>query len=70
MSPPKYGKVRTTGVCVDDQATYRCAYGFQISHKETRTCMEDGTWSGSAPVCDRKYNRYGYGHKNYNGHGH
>ena len=64
LTPPKYGKVRISGYCVDDYAVYGCAYGHQISHKDRRVCQEDGTWSGSEPTCDRKYvnkySRHGY----------
>ena len=64
LTPPKYGKVRISGYCVDDYAVYGCAYGYQISHKDRRVCQEDGTWSGSEPTCDRKYvnkySRHGY----------
>ena len=37
-----------------DTVTYSCNNGFQkISGDAIRTCQDDGSWSGTAPVCER-----------------
>ena len=34
-------------------ATYTCATGYDgLVGSETRTCQNNGTWSGEAPVCN------------------
>lgn len=35
-------------------ATYTCIPGFLLSGTSTRTCQEDGRWSGEEPTCERK----------------
>ena len=41
------------------QAMYTCEEDFKIhSGRQPRLCQEDGTWSGTAPVCERKNNFY------------
>ena len=41
---------------VDTVATYTCVTGYTLNGNTMRTCMSDGVWSGSAPVCQRKWN--------------
>ncbi len=43
---------------VNTVATYTCDTGYTLSRlsSTTRTCGSDGVWSGSAPVCQRKWN--------------
>ncbi|XP_064386661.1 sushi, von Willebrand factor type A, EGF and pentraxin domain-containing protein 1-like [Halichondria panicea] len=36
-------------------ATYTCDTGYTLNGDTTRTCRSDGIWSGSSPVCQRKY---------------
>ena len=43
-----------TGTIVDSTATYSCNDGFTLEGQSTRTCQDDGEWSGSAPTCERK----------------
>ncbi len=40
---------------VNTVATYTCVTGYTLKG-DTRTCGSDGVWSGSAPVCRRKWN--------------
>ena len=58
---------------MDDYAIYRCAYGYDLSNKHRRrVCQEDGTWSGSAPDCEKgkyydHYDDYNYDEYNQDG---
>ena len=36
-------------------ATYTCDPGFSPVGEPTRICGSDGTWSGMAPTCARKF---------------
>ncbi|CAN8001467.1 unnamed protein product, partial [Ixodes hexagonus] len=36
---------------VHDTVHYKCHPGHVMAGHETRTCLRDGTWSGSAPTC-------------------
>lgn len=36
---------------VGREITYRCPVGHKVDGNETRKCMSDGFWSGSAPPC-------------------
>ncbi len=46
------------------KATYTCEAGFYLEGNEVQVCMDDdgmeaiGVWSGSAPVCQGKWNRF------------
>lgn len=31
--------------------TYKCDAGYELFGSETRTCQENGRWSGSLPFC-------------------
>ncbi len=39
-------------------ATFTCDTGYTLNGGITRTCGSDGVWSGSTPVCQRKWNRF------------
>lgn len=48
---PAHGSVdRTTGMA-GDVATYSCDVGYALVGDSTRTCGDDGSWSGTAPTC-------------------
>ena len=36
-----------------DTCTFTCDNGHELTGSETRTCQNDGMWSGSEPTCDR-----------------
>ena len=49
---PNNGQVTfSSGVVVGSRATYTCNTGYFIVGESTRTCQQDGTWSGSVPTC-------------------
>ena len=54
LANPTNGEVDLTGTIVDSTATYSCDDGFTLQGQSTRTCQDDGQWSGSAPTCERK----------------
>ena len=37
---------------VGGRATYTCNSGFTLVGSSTRTCLSDGSWSGSRPFCN------------------
>ena len=53
LSNPSNGRVRITNDVPGSTATYTCNSGYTLVGGETRTCQNDGTWSGSAPTCTR-----------------
>ena len=38
----------------EDTCTYTCNTGYKLTNSNTRTCQNDGSWSGSAPMCRRE----------------
>ncbi|MBX3268954.1 MAG: hypothetical protein KF729_01765 [Sandaracinaceae bacterium] len=51
LSAPAGGRVDRTSGAFGDVATYACDPGLVLSGSPTRTCLADGTWSGTAPSC-------------------
>ena len=45
------GSVNMTGVTPGSTATYNCNQDYQLKGPATRTCLADGTWSGTEPTC-------------------
>jgi len=55
LDHPDNGKVEVEGQEVGHTATYTCDFGFVIKDGDImRTCQDDGTWSGDAPVCTQE----------------
>ena len=52
---PANGQVFFSSTVEGSVATYSCDSGFVINGEVTRTCGEDGTWSGEAPTCERMF---------------
>ena len=46
------GDVSTNGLSTGSTATYSCNGGFTLVGDTTRTCQDNGTWSGSEPICE------------------
>ena len=55
LSSPRHGRVSVTTRDVGDRVTYTCNSGFRLIGSSTRTCLSDGSWSGSQPICSRMY---------------
>lgn len=54
LSDPENGKVTLTGTDVFSMATYNCNQGFGLLGVSSRICQDSGSWSDSAPTCERK----------------
>jgi hypothetical protein len=52
LDAPEHGHVMLDkGQSVGSKATYSCDSTFQLNGNATRTCQNDGSWSGDAPQC-------------------
>ena len=49
---PDNGRVMITGSTYGSVAIYSCEPGYELVGDETRSCEEDGTWSGDEPTCE------------------
>ena len=52
LNDPSNGQVTLTGTTVGSLATYQCNSGFSLVGNMERTCQDDGSWSGTDPICD------------------
>ncbi|KAJ8348744.1 hypothetical protein SKAU_G00273330 [Synaphobranchus kaupii] len=41
----------TEGVAVDSRCDYACDKGYEMEGDRTRTCLDEGVWSGIEPTC-------------------
>jgi hypothetical protein len=51
LQPPENGSLSSTTGLPDQTVTYDCAWGYVLVGDSTRTCLENLTWSGTAPTC-------------------
>ena len=51
LENPDNGIVDVSGNQPGDTAVYSCNDGFTLDEVDTRTCGQDGQWSGSEPTC-------------------
>ena len=51
LENPGNGTVDVSGNQPGDTAVYSCNDGFTLDGEDTRTCGQDGKWSGSEPTC-------------------
>ena len=56
LSSPRYGRVSVTTPDVGGRATYTCNSGFILVGSSNRTCLSNGSWSGSQPICNCRLN--------------
>ncbi|XP_071035623.1 sushi, von Willebrand factor type A, EGF and pentraxin domain-containing protein 1 [Parasteatoda tepidariorum] len=48
---PENGRVFFTSLEYGSQLKYECETGFILKNYQTRTCSENGTWTGPEPLC-------------------
>ncbi|XP_068102447.1 sushi domain-containing protein 2 isoform X2 [Hyperolius riggenbachi] len=51
LEPPKNGKKNGTSYLVNFKVTFSCNKGYLLSGSSSRTCLQDGTWSGETSHC-------------------
>ena len=51
---PEHGEVDGEDHSFQSAVLYSCHKGYQIYGRDTRFCLEDGTWSGEMPMCQSK----------------
>ena len=52
LDDPDNGQVNhTAGTTFQQTATYSCTTGHNLTGDSTRTCQDNGVWSGSEPTC-------------------
>ena len=54
LSDPDNGAVDQPSSAVGSIATYVCNDDYLLVGSDTRTCQDNGEWSGEEPVCERK----------------
>ena len=54
LQDPQNGRVTIRGAGPGSVAAYTCNPGFRLVGSQERRCQSDGTFSGSAPICERK----------------
>ena len=47
--------VYTMGTVHQSQAMYACNHGYNLTGGDTRTCGADGSWNGTAPMCQSEW---------------
>ena len=55
LEQPLNGVLRIFGTTLANPARYDCNIGFQIVGFNIRVCLENGSWSGTAPRCESMY---------------
>ena len=54
LPDPFNGRVNQRGNNPGDRASYTCNSGYELQGDSTRTCQNNGQWSGDAPTCERE----------------
>ena len=44
----------------EDTCSFTCDTGYELTGSDTRTCQNDGSWSGSTAMCSRSESFYTY----------
>ncbi|XP_078660674.1 uncharacterized protein LOC144905141 [Branchiostoma floridae x Branchiostoma belcheri] len=66
LSAPVNGALSPGGPHVyQDVVTFTCSTGYVVASVSTVTCQADGTWSGTAPTCNRCHNQFNFPRNNF-----
>ena len=52
LPDPTNGRVNVQGNRPGNRASYTCNSGYELVGQSTRTCQNNGQWSGDAPTCE------------------
>ena len=55
LPDPQNGRVSQRGNKPGDRASYTCNSGYELVGQSSRTCQNNGQWSGDAPTCESKW---------------
>ena len=58
LDAPDYGSVSASDSTYGSKATYVCDHGYEMYGQDYRTCEYNGKWSGRAPTCKRKGQKF------------
>ena len=56
-NPPNGGVIHDGGTDIGAIAKYACINNFLLVGSTTRTCMENGNWSGVEPTCSKNVDK-------------
>ena len=51
LQAPTNGRVVVSGLVFGSEARYSCDSGYSLEGEASRTCRENGAWSGIPPIC-------------------
>ena len=54
LDSPSDGNISISTTIPGSTVSYTCELGYILAGPMTRTCLENGTWTGSDPMCNRK----------------
>ena len=54
LTSPANGKVDVSSTLHMATSDYSCNTGYELNGPDTRTCGDNGKWSGKTPSCERK----------------
>ena len=60
LMDPDHGYVVTTGNVPGDKAVYFCDDGFTLKGEKKIKCIDGGTWDGTPPTCESKFQIISY----------
>jgi len=51
LTAPNNGTINCTGNMFEDNCTFSCDRGYELSGSEYRTCQSDQSWNGTGVTC-------------------
>lgn len=53
LDPPSDGSITISTTTPGSTVSYACDLGYILDGPDTRTCLDNGTWTGFDPLCNR-----------------